>query len=262
MPGLGDEVLFEKKEKIGYVTVNRPKALNALNATTIEALRLVFSQIKEDAEVEVVIVAGGGDRSFVAGADINELAVANPTEGKKLTAKGQRTFRSIELLGKPVIAAVSGFALGGGLELAMACHIRVASEKAKFGQPEINLGLIPGYGGTQRLPRMISKGLAIDMILTGEPIDAVEAYRLGLVNKVVPPAELIPAAEKIARVILSKGQVAVKFALDAIIGGLEMGLDEGMELESNLFGLICSTEDKKEGTKAFLEKRPAKFQGK
>lgn len=262
MPGLGDEVLFEKRDKIGYVTINRPKALNALNATTVDAIQQVFSQIKEDPEVQAVIVMGSGDRSFVAGADINELAVLNPLEGKKLTTKGQRVFRYIELLGKPVVAAINGFALGGGLEIAMACHIRVASDKARFGQPEINLGLIPGYGGTQRLPRMISKGQAIEMILTGEAIDAAEAYRIGLVNKVVSPDQLIPAAEKIIRTILSKGPIAVKSALEAIISGLEMGLDEGMDMESNLFGLICATEDKKEGTKAFLEKRPAQFTGK
>lgn len=261
MPGLGDEVLFERKGRVGYVTINRPKALNALNATTIDAIQHIFSQIREDPEVAAVIVTGAGDRSFVAGADINELAVLNPVEGKNLTTKGQRVFRFIELLGKPVVAAVNGFALGGGLELAMACHIRVASEKARFGQPEINLGLIPGYGGTQRLPRMISKGQAIEMILTGEAIDAGEAYRIGLVNRVVPPDQLIPAAEQVVQTILSKGPIGVQFALEAIISGLEMGLDEGMEMESHLFGLICSTEDKKEGTQAFLEKRPAKFKG-
>jgi enoyl-CoA hydratase len=259
-----ETILYEKQPRIGYVTLNRPNVLNAQSPAMFDELARVFGEIKRDAEVGVVILTGAGDRAFCAGADINflkALAQLTPIAAKDFVGKNRLAFGAIEDLGKPVIAAVNGYALGGGCELAMACHIRIASESARFGQPEINLGLFPGAGGTQRLPRLLGKGPALEMMLTGEAISALEAHRLGLVNKVVPAVELMPTAEKLAQQILSKAPLAVALILEAVQHGLDMTLSEGLQLEENLFGIICSTEDMKEGTTAFLEKRPATFQG-
>ncbi len=255
-------ILFETKDKIAILTVNRPEALNALNWQTMQEIQAAFASVKEDAAVGGVIITGAGEKSFVAGADIKELATKNPVGAKEFSLASQEILRFIEHFPKPVIAAVNGFCLGGGCELAMACHMRVASENAKFGQPEVNLGLIPGNGGTQRLPRLVGKGRAIELVLTGNMIDAQEAYRIGLVNKVVSLEELIAAAQKMLTTIMSKGPVAVRLGLEAVNHGLELTLNEGVQLEANLFGLCFSTEDMKEGTQAFIEKRKADFKGK
>jgi enoyl-CoA hydratase len=260
-----EALLYEKKARIGYVTLNRPRILNAQSPEMFEELAEVFGDIKHDPDVGVVILSGAGDRAFCAGADINflkQLAQTTPVAAKTFVEKNRLAFGAIAHLGKPVIAAVNGFALGGGCELAMACHIRIASDNARFGQPEINLGLFPGAGGTQRLPRLVGKGIALEMMLTGEPISAQEAHRVGLVNRVVPAAELMETAEKLAQQILSKAPLAVGMILEAVQHGMEMNLAEGLQLEENLFGVICSTEDMREGTTAFLEKRPANFTGK
>src|SRR5881409_4112109 len=254
-------ILFEKKNSIAYVTVNRPKVLNALNMATMEELRAAFHEIKNDVGVRVVIVTGAGEKAFIAGADIGELAKHDAVSGKEYTHRGQSVLNLIENLGKPVIACINGFALGGGCEIAMACTMRLASENAKLGQPEVKLGIIPGYGGTQRLPRLVGKGVAMQLLLTGEMIDAQEAYRIGLVNKVVPAADLLAESEKMMRGILAMGPLAVRLAMEAVDQGLEMSLDEGLLLEANHFGLLAATQDMKEGTTAFLEKRAAKFQG-
>jgi len=255
-------ILFETKDKIATITVNRPEALNALNWQTMQEIHAAFSSVKEGYEIGGVIITGAGEKSFVAGADIKELATKDPVGAKEFSLASQEILHFIEHFPKPVIAAVNGFCLGGGCELAMACHMRVASENAKFGQPEVNLGLIPGNGGTQRLPRLVGKGRAIELVLTGNMIDAQEAYRIGLVNKVTPQEDLIAAVQKILKTIMTKGPVAVKLALEAVNHGLELSLDEGLQLESNLFGLCFSTEDMKEGTQAFIEKRKADFKGK
>ena len=255
-------VLFEKKNSIAYVTVNRPKVLNALNMATMEELRAAFHEIKNDAGVRVVILTGAGEKAFIAGADIGELARHDAVSGKEYTHRGQSVLNLIENLGKPVIACINGFALGGGCEIAMACTMRLASETAKLGQPEVKLGIIPGYGGTQRLPRLVGKGVAMQLVLTGEMITAQEAHRIGLVNEVVAPAELIPRAEAIAAKIIANAPLAVQYTMEAVNKGLEMTLAEGLYLEAVLFGAVCSTEDKKEGTTAFLEKRVAQFKGK
>ena len=257
-----ETLLVEKKDNIAIVTINRPKVLNALNKTVIEELEKCFKELQNDPEVGAVILTGAGDKAFVAGADISGLVELNPLEGKEFAEKGQAVFNLIENLGKPVIAAINGYALGGGCELAMACTIRIASEKAKLGQPEVNLGIIPGYGGTQRLPRLIGKGRAMELILTGRMVDAQEAYQMGLVNKVVPPEKLMDEAIEMAKTILSKGPLAVKYAMEAVNRGLEVSLEEGLRIEADLFGICCATEDKVEGTKAFLEKRKPNFQGK
>jgi enoyl-CoA hydratase len=257
-----ENVLFEAKNKIGYVTINRPGVLNALNAQTILELMAIFSRIRSDDRIHGAILTGAGEKAFVAGADINELAQQLAVGGKDFALRGQAVFNFIEDLGKPVIAAVNGYALGGGCELAMACTMRVASEKAKFGQPEANLGVIPGYGGTQRLSRLVGLGRAMEIVLTGEPIDAGEAYRIGLVNKVVPPDTLIPTCEEMLKKIISKGPVAVRMAMEALNHGMRVSLHEGLHYEANLFGLTCATEDMREGTRAFIEKREAKFKGK
>jgi len=256
-----ENILLEKKNAIAYVTVNRPKVLNALNMATMEELRAAFHDIKNDKDIRVVILTGAGDKAFVAGADIGELAKHDTVSGKEYTHRGQSVLNLIENLGKPVIACVNGFALGGGCELAMACTMRLASENAKLGQPEVKLGIIPGYGGTQRLPRLVGKGLAMQQILTGDMITAQEAYRIGLVNEVVAAAELIPRAEAIAAKIIANPPLAVQYAMEAVNKGMEMPLAEGLYLEATLFGVCCATEDKKEGTTAFLEKRAAKFKG-
>jgi enoyl-CoA hydratase len=257
-----ETLLYEKRNGIGYVTINRPEKLNALNQKVMAELRACFENIQEDKEVRAVILSGAGERSFVAGADVSELAVQDPVKGQQTSARGQRTLDLIEDLGKPVIAAVNGYALGGGCELAMACTLRVASENARFGQPEVKLGIIPGYAGTQRLPRLVGKGRAMELILTGEPISAQEAHRIGLVNQVVAAKDLIAAAEAVARKIMTNGPLAVKFSMEAVNHGMEMTQAEGQFLEATLFGLCCTTADMKEGTRAFLEKRPPTFVGK
>lgn len=256
-----ETLLYEKRNGIGYLTINRAEKLNALNQKVMAELSACFESIHQDEEVRVVILTGAGDKSFVAGADVNELAVQDPVQGKHTSTRGQRILHSIEDLGKPVIAAVNGYALGGGCELAMACTLRIAAENARFGQPEVKLGIIPGYGGTQRLPRLVGKGRAMELILTGEPINAQEAYRIGLVNQVVAAKDLIAAAEALARKIMANGPLAVRFSMEAVNHGMEMTQEEGQFLEATLFGLCCTTADMKEGTRAFLEKRPARFAG-
>ncbi len=255
-------LLYEKKIQLAYITINRPKVLNALNMATMEELRAAFTAARDDDEVRVVLLAGSGEKAFVAGADINELARHNPVEAKAYTHRGQSVLDLIENLGKPVIACINGFALGGGCEIALACTLRLASENAKLGQPEVKLGIIAGYGGSQRLPRLVGKGPALEMLLTGEMITAQEAHRIGLVNQVVPLAELMPRAEAIAQKIIANAPLAVQYTLEAVNRGMEMRLAEGLFLEATLFGIACATDDKKEGTTAFLEKRPPQFKGK
>jgi enoyl-CoA hydratase len=240
-----ENLIYEKTGGIAFVTVNRPAVRNALNSATMAELRTVFAEIGKDEDVRVGIVTGAGDKAFVAGADINELATLAPVAGKDYSLAGQAVFDSIETLGKPVIAAVNGYALGGGCELAMACTFRIASENAVFGQPEVKLGIIPGYGGTQRLARLVGRGPAAQMLVTGEMINAAEALRIGLVNRVVPQPELLATAESIAKKIIGNAPLAVKFCLDA--------LGHGMDFEAILFGLCCATEDMREGTKAFID---------
>jgi enoyl-CoA hydratase/carnithine racemase len=252
----------ENREGIAIVTIRRPEKLNALNQKVMQELHACFEQLRDDDAVRVVIIAGAGEKAFIAGADISELAVQAPVGGRATSLSGQRTLDLIENLGKPVIAAVNGYALGGGCELAMACTLRVASENARFGQPEVKLGIIPGYAGTQRLPRLVGKGRALELILTGDPINAQEAYRIGLVNQVIPQKDLLATAESLARKIMANGPLAIRFAMEAVNHGAEMTQAEGQFLEATLFGLCCTTEDKNEGTRAFLEKRPAKFTGK
>jgi enoyl-CoA hydratase/carnithine racemase len=254
-----ENLLYEKKGAIAYVTLNRPKVLNALNRRTWEDLKTAFEDARVDAAIRGVILTGAGDKAFIAGADISELAQVTAVEAEESSSFGQGVLNLIENLGKPVIAAINGFALGGGCETAMACTIRLASENAKFGQPEVKLGLLPGGGGTQRLPRLVGKGRALQLILSGEMISAEEAYRIGLVNEVVPAAELISRAEAILKQIFSNAPLAVKYSLEAVNKGLETSLAEGLSLEASLFGLCAGTEDKKEGTQAFLQKRPAQF---
>ncbi|MCZ6819365.1 MAG: enoyl-CoA hydratase-related protein [Calditrichaeota bacterium] len=255
-------LLFEKKGKTAHITINRPEALNALNWKTMNELRAALESVRDDAGVGGVIITGAGDKSFVAGADIKELATKDPVGAKEFSLASQEILSYIEHFPKPVIAAINGFCLGGGCELALACHMRVASENARFGQPEVNLGIMPGNGGTQRLPRLVGKGRALELILTGNMIDAEEAYRIGLVNKVAQQENLLATAEEILNAIYSKGSVAVKLCLEAVNHGMEMTLEEGVQLESNLFGLCFSTEDMKEGTQAFMEKRKPNFKGK
>ena len=254
-------VLYEKKGAIAYVTVNRPKVLNALNTPTWTDLRTAFEDARNDAVVRGVILTGAGDKAFIAGADISELAHATALDAQRSSRFGQDVLDLIENLGKPVIAAINGFALGGGCETAMACTIRIAVESAKFGQPEVKLGLLPGGGGTQRLPRLVGKGRALQLILSGEMISAQEAYRIGLVNEIVPPSELLPRAEAILRQIVANAPISVKFALEAANKGLETSQSEGLLLEASYFGLCAATEDKREGTTAFLEKRAPQFHG-
>ena len=252
--------LYEKKGAVAYVTVNRPKELNALNTPTWADLRAAFQDARDDAAVRGVILIGAG-KAFIAGADIGELAHLTAFEAEQSSRFGQEVLDLIENLGKPVIAAVNGFALGGGCETAMACTMRIAVESAKFGQPEVKLGLLPGGGGTQRLPRLVGKGRALALILSGEMIDAQEAYRIGLVNEIVAAADLIPRAEAILKKIASNAPIAVKLALEAANKGMETSQGEGLLLEASYFGLCAATEDKKEGTCAFLEKRAPRFQG-
>ena len=257
-----ENVLYEKKGAIAFVTLNRPKVLNALSKRTWEDLRAAFENARDDAAVRGVILTGAGDKAFIAGADISELTHLTAVEAEKSSSYGQEVLNLIENLGKPVIAAINGFALGGGCETAMACTVRVAVENAKFGQPEVKLGVLPGGGGTQRLPRLVGKGRALQLILTGEMISAQEAYRIGLVNEVVPSADLITRAEAMLNQIFANAPVAVKYSLEAVNKGLEASQAEGLALEASLFGLCAGTDDKKEGTQAFLEKRKPQFQGK
>jgi enoyl-CoA hydratase/carnithine racemase len=254
-------VLYEKKDAIAYVTVNRPKVLNALNTPTWKDLRIAFENARDDATVLGVILAGAGDKAFIAGADIGELAHATAIDAEQSSRFGQNVLDLIENLGKPVIAAINGFALGGGCETAMACTIRIAADSAKFGQPEVKLGLLPGGGGTQRLPRLVGKGRALQLILSGEMISAQEAYRIGLVNEVVPAASLIARAEQILKQIASNAPVSVRLSLEAVIRGMDTSQSEGFALEASYFGLCAATDDKKEGTSAFLEKRAPQFHG-
>ncbi|HUN98513.1 MAG TPA: enoyl-CoA hydratase-related protein [Bradyrhizobium sp.] len=254
-------VLYEKKGDFAYVTVNRPKVLNALNKATWTDLRAAFEDARDDAAVRGVILTGAGNKAFIAGADIGELARVTAFEAEQSSRFGQEVLDLIEDLGKPVIAAVNGFALGGGCETAMACTIRIAAENAQFGQPEVKLGLVPGGGGTQRLPRLVGKGRALQLILSGEIINAAEAYRIGLVNEIVPATDLIARAEAVLKQIAANAPIAIKFALEVTNKGLETSQSEGLLLEASYFGLCAATEDKKEGTSAFLEKRAPQFHG-
>jgi len=254
-------LLYTVEDGIAVVKINRPKVLNALNQQVMDDLESVMLEIKDNPLVKGAIITGEGEKAFVAGADIQEIANLDPTAGFQFALRGQRVFRLIETLSKPVIAAINGFALGGGCELAMSCTLRVASEKARLGQPEVNLGIIPGYGGTQRLARLVGKGRALDLLITGRMIDADEALSWGLVNRVVAPERLMDEAKELLKLVLSKGPLAVSYAITALDRGLEVGLEEGLRIEAELFGLSCATEDMKEGTKAFLEKRKAEFKG-
>jgi enoyl-CoA hydratase len=256
-----EHLLYEKSDHIATITVNREKVLNALSFATVAEMDAAFAEAQRDDDVRVLIVTGAGSKAFAAGADISEISSRDAQGGYEMAIRGQRTLRRLETMGKPSIAAVNGFALGGGCELSMACTIRIAAENAKFGQPEVNLGVIPGYAGTQRLPRIVGRGIAADLILTGRPIDAREALRVGLVSQVVPPEELMETARKTASLIVQKGPVAVKAAMDAIDHGSGAGFEDGCRLEASLFGVVCGTEDMKEGTKAFLEKRKPEFKG-
>jgi len=256
-----DTLLFEVRDGVAFVTVNRPDKLNALNDHVVQELGEAAERIATDTAIRGAILTGAGTKAFVAGADISELATQGPFDGKARALRGQAVLRRLETCGKPVIAAINGYALGGGCELAMACHLRVAADTAKFGQPEVKLGIAPGYGGTQRLPRLVGKGVALHLILTGETIDAAEAHRIGLVNKVVPAATLLAESEKLLRGILAHGPLAVRLAMEAVDHGLDLTLDDGLLLEANHFGLLAATRDMKEGLTAFLEKRPPRFEG-
>jgi enoyl-CoA hydratase len=256
-----ENVLYEKKGAVAYVTLNRPKVLNALNRRTWEDLQTAFEDAREDSAVRGVILTGAGDKAFIAGADIGELSKVTAVEAEQSSTFGQAVLNLIENLGKPVVAAINGFALGGGCETAMACTIRVATENARFGQPEVKLGILPGGGGTQRLPRLVGKGRALQLILSGEMISAQEAYRIGLVNEVVPAADLITRAEAILKQIFANAPVAVRYSLEAVNRGLETSQAEGLALEASFFGLCAATADKQEGTQAFLQKRAPQFQG-
>jgi enoyl-CoA hydratase len=256
-----ENLLYDVKDQIARITFNRPSVLNALNRKTMEELGETLHSARRDDSVRVLILTGAGEKAFIAGADINELAKQTPVAGKEFALFGQETVRRLETMGKPSIAAINGFALGGGCEVAMACTIRIASKNAKLGQPEVKLGIIPGYGGTQRLPRLCGKGIAHEMVLTGEMITADEALRVGLVNRVVELADLLSTAESVAKKIIANAPLAVKYAMEAVEHGMEMPLEEGLFLETSLFGVCCATDDMREGTRAFLEKRPAKFQG-
>lgn len=253
---------FEKKESIAYVKINRPEKLNALNSKTLDELSALFASLKNNDDVLVVILSGEGEKAFVAGADISELNKLDNVSGLAFAEKGQAVFNQIENLGKPVIAAVNGYALGGGCELALACHMRIASSRAKFGQPEVNLGIIPGYGGTQRLARLVNTGRALEYILTGDTFDADEAFRVGLVNRVCAPEELMETASAMAAKIISKGRIAVKSSVKAVVNGSQMSLEKALEYEAALFARCCGSDDFKEGTGAFLEKRKPEFKNK
>ncbi|HEU5169266.1 MAG TPA: enoyl-CoA hydratase-related protein [Gemmatimonadales bacterium] len=254
-------LLFDVAEGIARVTINRPDKLNALNATVIAELADAVARIESDAAIRGVILTGAGGKAFVAGADITELASQGPLDARERALAGQQMMRRLERCGKPVVAAVNGFALGGGCELAMACHLRVASEAARFGQPEVKLGIGPGYGGTVRLPRLVGRGRALELLLTGAMIDAQEAWRIGLVNRVVPAERLLAESEQLLRAILEQAPLAVRLVLEAVETGLDLSVDEALLLEANHFGLLSATADLREGTAAFLEKRKPVFRG-
>jgi enoyl-CoA hydratase len=256
-----DRVLYEVRDRVARLTINRPDKLNALDRRTMEAIDRAVQQARDDREVGVLLLTGAGEKAFVAGADINELAAQTPTSGREHALAGQYVFDLIENLGKPVIAAVNGYALGGGCELAMACTLRIAADTAQFGLPEITLGLLPGYGGTQRLSRLVGKGKAMELMLTGTPVTADEAARIGLVNRVVPAAELMTEVRAIAARLAGHAPIAMRYILSAINQGLEMPFAEACVFEATLFGLVASTEDMREGTRAFLEKRKPEFKG-
>lgn len=256
-----ENVRLEIQPPLARVTLDRPAKLNALNAQTIQELSQAFAQLRDDDTVRAIILTGAGDKAFAAGADIGELARLEPIAGRDYGLRGQALFRAIELFPKPVIAAINGYALGGGLELALACTFRLASEAARLGQPEVKLGIIPGYGGSQRLPRLIGPGRALEMLLTGEPLTAAEALACGLVNHVLPAAELLPKAEAIARKIAANAPLAIRLCLEAVRRGMETNTEEALTLEASLFALLCTSQDMKEGTRAFLEKRAPAFQG-
>ena len=257
-----ENLLVDRDGAVATVTVNRPKVLNALNTQTLDELRRAMLALKYDDSVRVVVITGAGEKAFIAGADINELSVQTPIGGRDHAMRGQHVLELIEHLGKPVIAAINGFALGGGCELAMACTLRIAADTARLGQPEINLGLIPGYAGTQRLSRLVGKGRALELLLTGDHVLAPEAHRLGLVNRVVPAADLMTEVRKLAGSLASKAPVAARYIIDAVNRGLEMPFGEAQVFEATLFGLVSTTDDMREGTTAFLEKRKAEFKGK
>jgi enoyl-CoA hydratase len=256
-----DNLLLDHDGRVAIITINRPQVLNALNAATLDELGRALLQLQGDDSVRVVVITGAGEKSFVAGADINELAVQSPISGRERARAGQQVFALIENLGKPVIAAINGFALGGGCELAMACTLRLAADTARLGQPEINLGILPGYAATQRLPRLVGKGRALEMILTGAVITAAEAERIGLVNRVVPAGDLPAAARELAGQLARQSPTAIRYILAAVNNGLEMPFDEGCAYEATLFGLVTATSDMREGTRAFLEKRKPEFTG-
>lgn len=254
-----ENVLFNEKDGIMFVTINRPKALNALNSQTVNELGEVIGSVEKRKDIKVVIITGSGEKSFVAGADIAEMHNLNAMEGRELALNAQKVFSKIEQMPQVVIAAVNGYALGGGCELSMACDLRIASEKAKFGQPEVNLGILPGFAGTQRLPRLVGKGIAKELIFTTDMIDAQRAYEIGLVNKIVKPEELMTATEEMARKIMSKGMFGVSLAKAAINNGMNMDMESAYKHEADMFGLCFATEDQKEGMEAFLNKRKAEF---
>lgn len=257
-----ENLLLDREGGVATVTINRPKVLNALNGPTLDELRQAMLEIRHDASVRSVILTGAGEKAFIAGADINELAVQTPTSGKDHAARGQHVLELIENLGKPVVAAINGYALGGGCELAMACTLRLAADTARLGQPEINLGLIPGYAGTQRLARLVGRGRAMDLILTGRQIGAEEALQIGLVTRVVPAAALMDEARKLAAQLAASAPVALRYIIEAVNKGADMPFADACTFETTLFGLVASTEDMREGTRAFLEKRKAQFTGK
>jgi enoyl-CoA hydratase len=256
-----DTLLLERDGAVAILTINRPQVLNALNSQTLDELRRAILDLKQDDSVRVVIITGAGEKAFVAGADINELAVQTPTSGREHVLAGQHVFDLVENMGKPVIAAINGYALGGGCELAMACTLRLAADTAKLGQPEISLGLIPGYAGTQRLPRLVGKGRAMELILTGTPIGADDALRIGLVNRVVPAAELMASARALAQQLARSAPIAMRYIINAVNKGIEMPFAEASQYEATLFGLVASTDDMREGTAAFLQKRKPEFKG-
>ena len=257
-----ENLLVDRDGAVAVVTINRPKVLNALNSQTINELQRAIEELGRDDSVRAIVLTGAGEKAFVAGADINELAALSPVQGKEHGRSGQAVFDRIENLGKPVIAAINGFALGGGCELAMACTLRIAADSARLGQPEINLGIIPGYAGSQRLPRLVGKGLALEILLSGDMISAARAYEIGLVNRVVPAAELMTEARKLAAMLASKAPVATRYIIEAVNHGFEMSQADAQFLEASLFGLVATTEDMKEGTRAFLDKRKAEWKGK
>ncbi len=257
-----DNVILEKQDRIGILTINRPKALNALNKDTLLDIKAAVEAVRDDEDIDVLIITGSGDKSFVAGADISFMQDINALQGREFGILGQGVFRLIESVEKPVIAAVNGFCLGGGCELAMACDIRISSEKGKFGHPEVGLGVTPGFGGTQRLPRIVGSGMAKLLLYTGDTIDACEALRIGLVDQVVAKEDLMEYVKGIARKIASRGQLAVRFCKAAVNEGTQTDIDRAMSIEADLFGICFATEDQKEGMKAFVEKRKANFLGK